>query len=127
MSGPDPNEDFDAVLDECEKRRKKSELRYRPPRKEVGEMSPPFPIPPNCPYFLEFCGVIGFRLGGTDDDPSFFTTLDGELAYGEEWRPVIAAVAAVAWEKETRNTSDDEEWRTARRNMRLCRKWGESK
>ena len=60
------------------------------------------PIPPNCPYFFE------------NKDGAFFSVVDGQKPLMQqvgatiirlcnvspEWRPIIAAVAEVAWRKE---------------------------
>jgi hypothetical protein len=63
------------------------------------------PIPPNCPYFHEAHGDFFFKLVDCD-----FTHRTGAIepsrcflalvAPGVYWRPIIAAVAEVAWRKE---------------------------
>lgn len=76
------------------------------------------PIPPNCEILFK----------KSDDEISYFKTPDFEssIKYGVEfgWRPIIAAVAEVAWRKEMRRI-DIEFNARATDNAAAWREWGE--
>lgn len=85
-------------------------------------------IPPNCEYFK-------------NDDGWYFDSvplsLIGKNSYADFWRPIIAAVAEVAWMKESRKyceylmpnerLSVYKEWNICYDNATAWRIWGESK
>ncbi len=107
------------------------------------------PIPPNCPYF-EIGGshdgrLVYFRVSGQEcailnpDRPNTHTQLSFDL---KRWRPIIAAVAEVAWRKLTMKDAP-KEWSAFRdkhagdvevcwdffrvQNAVAWRAWGEQK
>ena len=102
------------------------------------------PIPPNCPYFFE------------NKDGAFFSVVDGQKPLMQqvgatiirlcnvspEWRPIIAAVAEVAWLREAERIyqeakaddcadlifhegNEDNGYFVATRNAHAWREWGE--
>lgn len=81
------------------------------------------PVPPGCEYFLlpeEEGADVTFRVNG--DDYAIFMELSKP-----EWRPVIAAVAEVAWTRIAQRSAQRTAFNEALRNANAWRAWGERK